>query len=215
MQSTKSDERTGCDMAKKKTETKSTARTTSKNEHKKANYDRLEIVLPLGWKDRLKDISSTMGISVNEYVTRLIKADIDQDHKHDDMVSMLNKWEVKEKYHPMIQDASFLPTTGYYIKLKKGFINDHFESDEILCRTTKELRHIMQFTHPVRTVDEMCGFDSKTYEQLLRWQVPRPHFQDIEGVGDHEIRFKDGTVWNFKSVNELRYMWKTKRPLRN
>jgi len=131
------------------------------------------------------------------------------------MTAMLLKWEVKEKYHPMIESASFLPTTGYYIKLKKGFINDHCESDEILCRTTKEIRHIMQFTHPVRTPEEMCGFDSKTYEQLLRWQVARPHFKDIEGVGDHEIRFKDGTVWTFKSVNELRYLWKTEKPLRN
>ena len=110
----------------------------------------------------------------------------------------------------MIESASYLPSSGYYIKLKKGFINDHTESNEILCRTTKELRHIMQLTHPVRTPEEMCDFDSKTYEQLLRWQVSKIHFKDIKKIGDHQIIFKDGQIWKFKSVNELRYMWKTK-----
>lgn len=202
-------------MPKKKTEPKNTERNDYINQKKKALYDRLELLLPVGTKDRLKEVSSEMGISVNDYVGRLIKADLEKEHMHEDMTAMLLKWEVKEKYHPMIQDASFLPTTGYYIKLKKGFINDECESDEILCRTTKEIRHIMQFTHPVRDESEMCGFDSKTYEQLLRWQVPRPQFKNIESVGDHEIRFKDGTVWKFKSVNELRYMWKQERPSRN
>lgn len=186
-------------------------RTDYKNDFRKAKYDRLELTLPPGTKDRLKEVSATLGISVNDYVGRLIKADIEKDHKSEDMVTMLNRWEVKEKYHPMIQEASFLPTTGYYIRLKKGFINDHFDSDEILCRTTRELRHIMQFTHPVRDASEMCGFDSKTYEQLLRWQVPKCHFKDIASVGDHQIQFKDGNVWTFKSVSELRYMWKQKK----
>lgn len=184
------------------------SRTEYKNDFRKVKYDRLELTLPPGTKDRLKEISSTIGISVNDYINRLIKADIKKDHKSEDMVTMLKRWEVKEKYHPMIEDASFLPTSGYYIKLKKGFTNDHFNSDEILCSTTRQLRHVMQFTHPIRTPEEMCGFDSKTYEQLLKWQVPKKHFKNIQSVGDHRITFKDGQEWNFKSVHELRYMWK-------
>ena len=186
------------------------SRTDYKNDYRKAKYDRLELALPPGTKDKLKEISSIIGISVNDYVSRLIKADIEKDHKPEDMVTMLKRWEVKEKYHPMIQEASLLPTAGYYIKLKKGFINDHFGSDEILCSTTRELRHVMQFTHPIRSAEEMCGFDSKTYEQLLRWQVQKKYLKDIKSIGDHEITFKDGVKWNFKSVNELRYMWKTR-----
>lgn len=184
------------------------SRTDYKNDFRKVKYDRIELALPPGTKDRLKEISSIIGISVNDYVGRLIKADIEKDHKPEDVVTMLKRWEVKEKYHPMIQDASFLPTTGYYIKLKKGFINDNFNSDEILCSTTRELRHVMQFTHPIRSAEEMCGFDSKTYEQLLRWQVPKKHFKDIRCIGDYQITFKDGQQWNFKSVHELRYKWK-------
>ena len=186
------------------------SRTEYKNDFRKTKYDRLELTLPEGYKDRLKEIASIIGISVNDYVGRLIKADIEKDHKPEELVTMLKRWEVKEKYHPMIQDASFLPTSGYYIKLKKGFINDHFNSDEILCSTTREIRHVMQFSHPIRKVEEMCGFDSKTYEQLLRWQVPKKYFNDIQGVGDHRIIFKDGQEWIFKSVHELRYMWKGK-----
>lgn len=189
---------------------------TGNRKNRITKYDRVELALPLGMKDRLKEVSASIGISVNDYVARLISADLDKDHKHEDTVTMLNRWEVKAKYHPMIQDAFFIPTTGYYIKLKKGFINDHDGSDEILCRTTKELRHIMQFTHPIRTPEEMCGFDSKTYEQLLKWQVCRIYFPQIEsvqvnGVGDYSITFKDGEVWKFKSVNELRYMWKNRK----
>ena len=184
---------------------------TANRKNRITKYDRVELALPLGTKDRLKEVSSTIGISVNDYIARLIKADLEKDHKKDDMVSMLNRWEVKAKYHPMIEDAFFIPTTGYYIKLKKGFINDQDGSDEILCRTNKEVRHIMKLTHPVRTPEEMCGFDSKTYEQLLRWQVCKCYFKHIEGVGDHEIRFKDGQVWKFKSVSELRYMWKNRK----
>ena len=184
---------------------------TANRKNRITKYDRVELALPLGTKDRLKEVSSTIGISVNDYIARLIKADLEKDHKKEDMVSMLNRWKVKAKYHPMIEDAFFIPTTGYYIKLKKGFINDQDGSDEILCRTNKEVRHIMKLTHPVRTPEEMCGFDSKTYEQLLRWQVCKCYFQYIEGVGDHEIRFKDGQVWKFKSVSELRYMWKNRK----
>ena len=201
-------------VRKKKEDTAS--RTEYKNQKNKVLYDQILLNVPKGTKDRLKEVSSTIGISVNEYLNRLIKADLEKDHKHEDLTSMLLKWEVKEKYHSMIQDAFFIPTTGYYIKLKKGFINDHDNSDEILCSTIKELRHLMQYTHPIRTPEEMCGFDSKTYEQLLRWQVSKVHFPriksvQVKGAGDYQIEFKNGEVWNFKSVNELRYMWKGTR----
>lgn len=193
-------------MPKKKAET----RTDYKNQKNKELYDQILLNIPKGYKDRLKVISSTMGISVNDYVGRLIKADIDQDHKSEDMTAMLLKWEVKEKYHPMIESASYTKSQGYYIRLKKGFINDISGSEEIMQKNVKDLRHSMQFTHPVRNPEEMCGLDSKTYEQLVRWQAPKNRFKDIQSVSDHQIIFKDGTIWNFKSVSELRYMWKQK-----
>lgn len=55
-------------------------------------YDRVELALPLGTNDRLKEVSSTIGISVNDYIARLIKTDLEKDHKKEDMVSMLNRW---------------------------------------------------------------------------------------------------------------------------
>lgn len=186
------------------------SRTDYKNEKNKELYDQILLNVPKGTKDKLKEVSSIMGISMNDYINRLIKHDLENDHKPEDVVTMLNRWEVKEKYHPMIESASYTKGVGYYIRLKKGFISDYSNSNEILCKSTRELRHVMQLTHPVRSKEEMCGFDSKTYEQLLRWQVPKCHFKDIQGVGDHKIIFKDGQEWNFKSVSELRYMWKNK-----
>lgn len=186
------------------------SRTDYKNEKNKELYDQILLNVPKGTKDRLKEVSSIIGISMNDYINRLIKHDLENDHKPEDMVTMLNRWEVKEKYHPMIESASYTKGVGYYIRLKKGFISDYSNSNEILCKSTRELRHVMQLTHPVRTKEEMCGFDSKTYEQLLRWQVSKCYFKDIKGVGDHKIIFKDGEEWTFKSVNELRYMWKSR-----
>lgn len=186
------------------------SRTDYKNQKNKELYDQILLNVPKGTKDRLKEVSSIIGISVNEYICRLIKQDLENDHKAEDMVTMLIRWEVKEKYHQMIVSASYTKGQGYYIKLKKGFINDYSNSEEIICKSIKVLRHVMQFTHPIRSEEEMCGFDSITYEQLLRWQVPKCYFKDIQGVGDHKIIFKDGQEWNFKSVNELRYMWKGK-----
>lgn len=183
-------------------------RTEYKNQKNKELYDQILLNVPKGTKERLKDVASVMGISVNEYVNRLIKYDLDNDHKTEDMIEMLKRWEVKEKYHPMIQAASFTKGQGYFIRLKEGFISDYSEFNEIICKTTKELRHIMKLTHPVRSEAEMCGFDSLTYEQLLRWQVPKNRYKDIKGVGDHKIIFVNGDEWNFKTVNELRYMWK-------
>ena len=194
-------------MPKKKT----SSRNDYINQRKKDLYDQILLNVPKGTKDKLKEVSETVGISVSDYINRLIKADLEKDHKSEDMIAMLLKWEVKEKYHPMIQSASFLPTTGYYIRLKKRFINDQFDSDEILCATTRDIRHVMQFTHPVRNPEEMHGLDSKTYEQLVRWQVPKNRLDDIAGAGDHKIIFKDGTEWTFTSVNALRYMWKQGR----
>lgn len=184
------------------------SRTEYKNEKNKELYDQILLNVPKGTKDRLKEVSSIIGISMNDYINRLIKHDLENDHKPEDMVTMLKRWEVQRKYHPMIDSASYTKGVGYYIRLKKGFISDYSNSNEILCKTTKELRHVMQLTHPVRTKEEMCGFDSRTYEQLLRWQVSKCYFKDIKGVGDHKIIFKDGEEWNFKSVHELRYMWK-------
>ena len=98
------------------------SRTEYKNDYKKVKYDRLELTLPNGWKDRLKEISSIMGISLNEYVCRLIKQDIYNDHKPEDMVTMLNRWEVKGKYHPMIEEISIVSFTFYPIFIVSPFL---------------------------------------------------------------------------------------------
>ncbi len=196
-------------MVKMPRKTKKEKRNDYIKDLKKELYDQILLQVPKGTKDRLKEVSASMDISVNEYINRLIKADLEQDHKPDDLHTMLRRWQVKDKYHPFIQSASHTPTTGYFIKLKKGYINDYSGSDEIIVDKTDTLKHIMQFTHPVRTPEEMCGLDSKTYEQLIRWQMPKSYIPLVESIEDHAIHLKDGRTLEFKSVSELRYLWKT------
>ena len=54
---------------------------TANRKNRITKYDRVELALPLGTKDRLKEVSSTIGISVNDYIARLIKTDLEKDHK--------------------------------------------------------------------------------------------------------------------------------------
>ena len=188
---------------------KGSSRVAYINKRKKELYDQILLQVPKGTKDRLKEVSASMNISVNDYINRLIKADLDQDHKPEDLHSMMLRWQVKEKYHPMIESASYSKQTGYYIRLKKGFISDYSGTDEIMVRTINDLKHIMQFTHPIRSADEMCGLDSKTYEQCLRWQMPKQLIRKVERLSDHEIIFQDGRTLHFDKVSDLRYLWKT------
>lgn len=188
---------------------KKSTRTAYKNEKNKELYDQVLLMLPKGTKDRLKEISASMNISMNDYINRLIKADIEADHKPDELHQMLSRWQIKEKYHPMIKSASYTKTGGYFIKLKSGYISDYSGTDEIMVKSTNDLKHIMQYTHPVRTETEMQGLDSKTYEQCLRWQMPKHLIPNVESVSKHEIRFRDGKTLHFESVSELRYLWKS------
>ena len=51
-------------------------RTAYKNQHIKEHYDRINLVIPKGEKDRIKGICSEMGASVNEYLYMLVCNDL-------------------------------------------------------------------------------------------------------------------------------------------
>ena len=50
-------------------------RTAYKNHHKAAHYDRIELTLPKGMKGIVKDLAMDRGMSVNAYLTNLIRKD--------------------------------------------------------------------------------------------------------------------------------------------
>lgn len=124
-------------------------RTKYKNNHSKEHYDRINLVLPKGQKEVLKVICESMEMSVNEYIRLLIKEDFRTGKSKlkekmsgftEEQRQMMDKWQIPEKYRNMIQDFHFSKEDGYFIRLKKEFINDVTGSRIIHVDTMKEIR---------------------------------------------------------------------------
>ena len=131
-------------------------RTAYKNRHIKERYDRINLVIPKGEKDRIKKICSEIGASVNEYLYMLVCNDLADGTSrmaekkqgfNAKQERMLEKWQVPRKYYEMIEDLSYTKDEGYFIYLKKGYINDVTGSRNIHCMKTSEVRRIIGKTH--------------------------------------------------------------------
>ena len=124
-------------------------RTDYKNQHIKDNYDRISLVLPKGHKSLLKDFCEQMDISLNEYIKLLIQADTRSGTSKllammsgftEEQRQMMDKWQIPEKYRDMIQDFHHSKEDGYFIRLKKGYINDVTQSRIIQVEKMKDVR---------------------------------------------------------------------------
>ncbi len=131
-------------------------RTAYKNRHIKEHYDRINLVIPKGEKDRIKNVCSGMGASVNEYLYMLVCNDLADGTSRmaakkqgfsAEQERMLEKWQVPRKYYEMIEDLSYTKDEGYFIYLKKGYINDVTGSRNIHCEKTSEVRRIIGKSH--------------------------------------------------------------------
>ena len=131
-------------------------RTAYKNRHIKERYDRINLVIPKGEKDRIKKICSEIGASVNEYLYMLVCNDLADGTSrmaekkqgfNAEQERMLEKWQVPRKYYEMIEDLSYTKDEGYFIYLKKGYVNDVTGSRNIHCMKTSEVRRIIGKTH--------------------------------------------------------------------
>ena len=127
-------------------------RTAYKNRHIKEHYDRINFVIPKGEKDRIKKICSEIGASVNEYLYMLVCNDLADGTSrmaekkqgfNAEQERMLEKWQVPRKYYEMIEDLSYTKDEGYFIYLKKGYVNDVTGSRNIHCMKTSEVRRII------------------------------------------------------------------------
>ena len=133
-------------------------RTAYKNQHIKDHYDRINLVVPKGKKDIIRQIAEEMDMSVNEYICTLIFKDIATGHSQmqvhkgltEEQIEQLDKWQVAAKYRQMIESLSGSMTEGYVIRLKKGFINDVSGSNMIVVRTTKEIRQVIVKSHSIK-----------------------------------------------------------------
>ena len=108
-------------------------RTAYKNRHIKEHYDRINFVIPKGEKDRIKKTCSEIGASVNEYLYMLVCNDLADGTSrmaekkqgfNAEQERILEKWQVPRKYYEMIEELSCTKDEGYFIYLKKGYVND-------------------------------------------------------------------------------------------
>ncbi len=131
-------------------------RTAYKNQHIRDHYDRINLTIPKGEKDRIRAAASNMQISVNEYLYMLVCEDLSggesklskkkQGFSEEDQ-KILDKWQIASKYRDMIQDFHASKEDGYFIYLKEGFINDVTGSRSIHADKMQEIRRIITKTH--------------------------------------------------------------------
>lgn len=105
--------------------------TAYKNKYNAKHYDRINLIVPKGEKDRLKQLATAQGISLNEYICRLI---LKQEN------DMLDRMQIAEKYRKMILTITGSTKEGYTIQLKKGYIYSETGMDSFFCRTKPDIR---------------------------------------------------------------------------
>lgn len=140
-------------------------RTKYKNEFKK-KYDRVEVLLAKGQKNKLEDHCKTLGILISEYIRTLIANDIVSNSvlfskpvniNASGLDGLLTKWQVAKKYRHMIEDASYSKKDGYFIKLKAGYINTVTNTRIIKVKTTREMRLTVNKSREVKvSKSESC-----------------------------------------------------------
>lgn len=135
-------------------------RTAYKNQHIREHYDRINLCIPKGEKAKIRAIADTMQISINEYLFRLICADLSGGESHiskqenkftEEHQKMLDKWQVAAKYREMIESMHIVEINGmnkhYTIILKKGYINDATGSRNIYADKMQDIRRIITKSH--------------------------------------------------------------------
>ena len=130
-----------------------------KNQFNKEKYDRINLVLPKGQKSILKDFCDKIDISLNEYIKLLIREDMKSGTSKilsmmsgftEEQRQMMDKWQIPEKYRDMIQDFHYSKEDGYFIRLKKGYINDVTGSRIIHVEKLKDVRLTINKSHKER-----------------------------------------------------------------
>ena len=97
--------------------------TSYKNRHKAAHYDRLELAVPKGMKQIIRDLAADKGMSVNAYLQDLIRKDQD---------GLFDTMQIAEKNREQISGIKGNMHDGYDIIFKDGYAAH--------CRTKKDVR---------------------------------------------------------------------------
>lgn len=190
-------------------------KTDYRNAFAKENYDRISLNVPKGFRGVVKKCAKQNGISVNEYITRLINRDIDANgnsrlaafNRFDDkQKALLQKWQIARKYHDMIEAVS--DTDGYYVLLKDGYVNDVTGCRTLQAESMHDIRLIITKSHPIRNGVLVEGLDEETIEQLDKWQIPKKYYPMIESISSsksngHTIVLKAGYINDHSNSNVI------------
>ena len=97
--------------------------TEYKNRHKAAHYDRIELAVPKGMKQIIKDLALDKGMTVNAYLQDLVRKDQE---------GIFDTMQIAEKNREQISGIRGNLHDGYDIIFRDGYICH--------CRTKKEAR---------------------------------------------------------------------------
>ena len=97
--------------------------TSYKNRHKAAHYDRLELVVPKGMKQIIRDLAADKGMSVNAYLQDLVRRDQE---------GIFDTMQIAEKNREKISGIKGNVHDGYDIIFTDGAT--------FHCRTKREVR---------------------------------------------------------------------------
>lgn len=101
-------------------------RTTYKNQHARKHYDRLNLAVPKGMKQVIKDLSSEKGLSLNGYILELVRKDQE---------GMFDNLQLSEYNRQRILTVKGNTHDGYDVILKDG--------QTFHCRTKLQIRQCL------------------------------------------------------------------------
>ncbi len=134
-------------------------RTAYKNRHIKEHYDRINLVIPKGEKERIKAVAAEIGLSVNEYIYTLFCRDTSTGRSAlaasrgltPEQQKQLDKWQVAAKYREMIESMGIDERNGmdktYTIVLKNGYVNDHSGTRFLVVDKMQDIRKYIKLSH--------------------------------------------------------------------
>ena len=100
--------------------------TEYKNRHKAEHYDRIELAVPKGMKQIIKDLASDKGMTVNAYLQDLVRKDQE---------GIFDTMQIAEKNRQQISGIRGNMHDGYDIIFKDGY--------RCHCRTKKDVRTVI------------------------------------------------------------------------
>ena len=97
--------------------------TEYKNQHRSAHYDRIELAVPKGMKQIIRDLARDRHMSVNAYIQDLVRKDQD---------GMFDTMQIAEKNREKISGIRGNMHDGYDVIFKDGH--------QCNCKTKREVR---------------------------------------------------------------------------